>query len=155
ALLDAVYDSAPIGLAFIDRDLRFQRVNPRLAEMNGRPPDEHIGKRPDELLNDVEGLQDILDSWQAVIDTGQPALDVEVHGETPAQPGVQRSWSENFYPVRVDGKIVGLGAVVEETTARQRAQEALATSEARFRALMELGPIGIALAETDGRVLLA
>jgi hypothetical protein len=37
ALVDAIFTSAPIGLAFVDRQLRFQRINARLAEMNGLP----------------------------------------------------------------------------------------------------------------------
>jgi PAS domain S-box-containing protein len=155
ALLDAISDSAPIGLAFLDRDLRFRRINARLAEMNGLPAAAHIGKRADEFLPGVEGLSEIVRRWEGILATGEPWLDVEVLGETPAQPGMTRSWSENFFPVRVDGKIVGIGTVVEDTTERRLAQEALAASEARFRALIELGPVGIALSEQDGRILLA
>src|SRR5690606_7082712 len=33
ALLDAIFAAAPIGLGFWDRDLRFRRINERLAEM--------------------------------------------------------------------------------------------------------------------------
>jgi PAS domain S-box-containing protein len=155
ALLDALSESAPVGLAFVDRDLRFRRINRRLAEMNGVPAADHIGKRADEVLPGMRGITEILDRWRDILRTGEPWLDVDVRGETPAEPGVTRSWSENFFPVRVEGEIVGLGAVVEDTTARRQAQEALAASEARFRALIELSPIGIALCEPDGRIDLA
>jgi PAS domain S-box-containing protein len=50
ALLDALSQSAPVGLAFLDSELRFQRINSRPATMNGLSPEAHIGKRPDELL---------------------------------------------------------------------------------------------------------
>ncbi|MFN8559177.1 MAG: PAS domain-containing protein [Dehalococcoidia bacterium] len=33
---------APVGLAFCDRDLRYRRVNPALARMNGLPRRAHI-----------------------------------------------------------------------------------------------------------------
>src|SRR5262245_41893444 len=56
ALIDALYAGAPIGLAFLDRDLRFRQINARLAEMNGLPVADHIGKRPDELLGKLEGM---------------------------------------------------------------------------------------------------
>src|SRR5262249_39658230 len=46
ALLDALGSCAPVGLAFLDRELRFQRVNPVLAEMNGLSVEAHLGKRP-------------------------------------------------------------------------------------------------------------
>jgi len=155
ALVDAISNSSPVGMAFVDRELRFQRVNARLAEMNGVPADEHIGKRPDELLPGVEGMQELLAGLEKVLQTGEPWLDVELRGQTPADPGVVRSWSGNYFPVRVDGEIVGLGAVVQETTMQRQAQAALAASEARFRSLIELGPIGIALSEPDGKILLA
>ena len=155
AVLDAMSDSAPIGLAFLDRDLRFRRINSRLAEMNGLPAADHIGKRADEVLPGVEGLAEIVRRWEEILKTGEPWLDVDVLGETPAQPGVPRSWSEHFFPVRVEGEIVGLGVVVEDTTERRQVQDELAASEARFRALIELGPVGIALSEQDGTVLLA
>src|SRR5262249_24529019 len=102
ALLDAISDSAPIGLAFLDRDLRYRRINPRLAEMNGLPAADHIGKRPDEVLPGVEGIASIVDRWREILRTGEPWLDVEVRGTTAAEPGVIRSWSENFFPVRVE-----------------------------------------------------
>ena len=35
-LLDTVFATAPVGLAFVDRDLRFVRVNEALAAINGR-----------------------------------------------------------------------------------------------------------------------
>lgn len=155
ALLDAIFESAPIGLAFVDRDLRFRRINSRLAEMNGLSAQEHIGRRPDELLLGVPGLDLILERWTRVIGTGEPWLNVELRGETPAQPGVLRSWSENFFPVRVGNGIVGLGAVIEETTARDRARDALIASETRFRSLIELGPVGMLIGDPDGRIVLA
>ena len=38
AELDAVFRESPLGLAFVDLDLRFLRVNEALARMNRRPP---------------------------------------------------------------------------------------------------------------------
>src|SRR5579883_496261 len=44
AEIEAIYESAPIGLCVFDSDLRCVRINRRLAEMNGLSPEEHIGK---------------------------------------------------------------------------------------------------------------
>ena len=35
ALLDAIFQTAPVGLAYLDRELRYVRVNPALAAMDG------------------------------------------------------------------------------------------------------------------------
>ena len=43
--LDALYSHAPVGLALLDRDLRFVRVNEALARINGAPAAEHRAGR--------------------------------------------------------------------------------------------------------------
>jgi PAS domain-containing protein len=82
--LEAIYQSAPVGLCVLDRDLRWVRLNDRLAEMNGYPAEAHIGKTPRELLPDIgEAAEEAL---RAIIRTGEPRPDFEISGETPAQP---------------------------------------------------------------------
>jgi PAS domain-containing protein len=42
ALLDALVSTAPAGIVFLDRDLRYVRINQELADMNGVPVEAHI-----------------------------------------------------------------------------------------------------------------
>lgn len=137
AALDALFDAAPLGLGIWDRELRFVRVNASLAQMNGLPPEAHIGFTPRELLPDIAGIDALMERWRAIIATGEPWLDVEVHGGTPANSDKQRSWREHFFPIRSTDQVVGIGAVVEETTERDRVEAALRASEARFREFAE------------------
>src|SRR4051812_12928934 len=44
AMLDALLEHAPLGVALLDADLRFMRVNPALAAMNGLTPEAHVGR---------------------------------------------------------------------------------------------------------------
>ena len=44
AELEALYSSAPLGLAMLDKDLRFVRANEALATINGMPAADHIGR---------------------------------------------------------------------------------------------------------------
>ena len=139
ALLNTLFESAPIGLAYFDRDLRFVRVNDALAEINGVPAEDHLGRTVPEVLPDVDPA--IVDQFRHVIETGEPITGFEVHGQTPAQPGVERIWLEGFYPVRGgDGEILGLGAVVLDITDRKRAaaeREHALTAEREARAAAE------------------
>jgi PAS domain S-box-containing protein len=137
AALDALFDAAPLGLGIWDRELRFVRVNASLAQMNGLPPEAHIGFTPRELLPDIAGIDALMERWRAIIATGEPWLDVEVHGGTPANSDKQRSWREHFFPIHSGDQVVGIGAVVEETTERDRVEAALRASEARFREFAE------------------
>src|SRR5204863_138154 len=81
ALLDAVFANAPVGLGFLDTQLRYVRLNRKLAEINGRAIDEHLGHRVDEVLAGELGVQ-VAHDCLSVIESGEPLLDLEVNGET-------------------------------------------------------------------------
>ena len=78
--LQTLYNSAPIGLALFDRELRFQRVNAVLAEINGRPVAEHLGKLAWEIIPDLRTSAEPL--MQKVIATGEP-LTPNSHSKMP------------------------------------------------------------------------
>jgi hypothetical protein len=42
AELAAIYEAAPVGLAFVDRSLRYIRINARLAAIHHVPPADHL-----------------------------------------------------------------------------------------------------------------
>jgi PAS domain S-box-containing protein len=48
--IDAIYSQTPIGLVFLDKDLRFVRINEYLAKINGLPVADHIGRKVSEVL---------------------------------------------------------------------------------------------------------
>jgi PAS domain S-box-containing protein len=154
ALLDTLFAKAPVGLSFWDRELRFVRVNERLAEINGLPVEAHIGKTPAELFPGIVDIEDIMARWRRILATGDPWLDVEVKGETPAVPGHIRYWNENFFPVRVGREIVGIGAVVEEITTKKQAEaeirqlnESLSKRVGELQTLLDVAPISLGIAE--------
>ncbi|MEN6497104.1 MAG: PAS domain-containing protein [Thermoguttaceae bacterium] len=137
AELNAIYDNAPIGLSVMDTDLRWLRINRRLAEMNGIPPEQHIGRSVRDLLPDLADQAEAM--LRQVLQTGQPVLDLEIVGETPAQPGSRRTWRESFLPLRdAEGRIIGLNVVCEDITDRKRTEEALHKTLARLQILSEV-----------------
>jgi PAS domain S-box-containing protein len=124
ARLNLLMNTAPVGLAFWDTELRYVRINERLAEINGRSVAGHLGCSVREVL---PALADTLEPiFRRVLETGQPVRDLEVTGETSAAPGVQRHWLASYYRVLdVDGPALGLAGVVVEITDRKRAEEEL------------------------------
>jgi PAS domain S-box-containing protein len=122
ALLDGMLGAAPIGIAFLDHELRYRRVNEALSAINGLPAAAHLGKRVVELLPGLpsEALEG---AWRRVMETGEPLFDFEVTGTTPATGSDRRTWRETFYPVRVHGKIIGVGTIVRDVTPEKRADE--------------------------------
>jgi PAS domain S-box-containing protein len=121
--IKALYQNAPVGLALLDRDLKFVRINEALARLNGLSVDEHIGRFAFDI---VPALRDIAEPlFRKVLETGRPVTDVEIEAETPHAPGVQRSWVEQFYPIKDDaGAVTGIGVVCEEVTEHRRVERA-------------------------------
>ncbi|NTU79161.1 MAG: PAS domain-containing protein [Chloroflexales bacterium] len=124
ALLDTLINSAPIGVALLDHELRFLRINAHLAELNGLPVEAHLGRTFREVLPELAAAAEPL--LRQVLATGAPILDLELVGETPAQPGKTRIWRESFYPVRsLDGRLFGVGAIAREITEFRRLRQTI------------------------------
>lgn len=134
AQLESLFANAPVGLGFLDREHRYLRLNERLAEINGLPPEAHIGRRVSDVLPASAQILDPI--LEEVFRTGKPVVR-EVAGETPKEPGVTRHWLTGFFPVfSGDSWPSAVGAYIIEVTDRIRAENALRHSEERFRAFV-------------------
>ena len=131
--IQAIYDTAPVGLCVIDRDLRFLRINERMAEINGLPAGDHIGRRVRDIL---PGLVEPAEAALAqILATGEALRGIEIVGETLAQPGVTRVWIEEWRPLRdAAGEIYAVSVVAEEVTQKRQAEAAIFAAAAQFRA---------------------
>jgi PAS domain S-box-containing protein len=129
ALLETLLKSAPVGLAFVDRDFRFVRINDALAEMNGLPASEHLGRSVSEIIPQLWPRLET--HYLGVLRTGEAVRGVELTGETNAQPGVQRHWVVNYYPVQVEdeGHVIGVGVVAADVTENVQLESHLRQSQ--------------------------
>ena len=148
--IEALYAAGPVAMALVDADLRYLRINARMAGMHGRTVADSLGRKVPEI---VPGLWPQLEpSYRQVIERRQPVHDLEVRGVTDAQPGVERTWLASYDPVcDADGRFIGVSVFVMETTATKRAEEALRRSERIYRAIGESMDYGVWTATPDGR----
>ena len=134
--LNSFFTRAPAGLVLLDAGLRYVQINDTVAEMNGVPVKDHLGKTVLEVLPKLAPVVEPI--LRKVLMTGVSVLNVEISGETPAQPGVLRHWMESFFPILgADGRPESIGVILVEITGRKNTEEGLRESERRFRELAE------------------
>lgn len=121
ALLDTLSAKAPIGLAFVDKEFRFQRVNEMLAEINGKPIAAHIGQSVANLFPNA--WPSVRAHYQHAL-AGKPVVNVESSSHD-AHSGAIHHWLNSYYPVTVDDEIIGIGLVAVEVTSQKRIEQAL------------------------------
>lgn len=95
AEIEGIYATAPVGLCFLDRDLRFVRINRRLAEIHGVPVEAHIGRDIQEVVPEVGRA--IIPLLRRVIVSGEPILEKEISGTTPNGSQTQRVLLASFF----------------------------------------------------------
>jgi PAS domain S-box-containing protein len=138
AELEAVYGGAPVGLAFVGADLRYVRVNDRLAALNGVPADAHVGRTPSDVTPALAPFLEPL--LRGVLATGTPVRGLEFNTEAPGEPGAVRDWLLDYHPAfDRAGTVVGVTCSVAEITALKRAEtsaRAALRREARLLAQM-------------------
>jgi PAS domain S-box-containing protein len=121
--LRGLHDTIPVGLALLDRDLRFLSVNTKLAGVAGVPGTDHIGRRPSDVLPSSIAAP-IEDAHGRVLATGRPVIEVPLSGEAPGAVRNTRHLLASCHPVRDgEGRIAGVSMVLQDVTERVRAEK--------------------------------
>jgi PAS domain S-box-containing protein len=152
AEIEAIYKTAPVGLCFIDTDLKFVRINEHLAQINGLPVSEHIGRTLRDILPEIAELFEPL--YRRAIESGEPIFNLELRGTNVAQPGVARDWSISLYPQKdTDDRLLGINVTVQEITERKRAEASLRESEEFKQRMLESSRDCIKVLDLEARLL--
>ncbi|WP_225805602.1 PAS domain-containing protein, partial [Streptomyces sp. NK15101] len=137
AVWDGLFARSPVGIALLDTQLRFLRVNPALEKMNGLSESAHTGKRLSQLLPEVNA-HDMEKAMRHVLEDGHPLLDRRRIGRTPADPEQDRVWSCSY--VRVEdpaGRPIGVIASLLDITDQSRAHTEAEAGRRRLALLSE------------------
>ncbi len=121
AVLETLIAHAPVGVAYVDAECRFMRVNETLSAVHGHTPAELQGRKVEEISPGLWGR--IAPVYERVMQ-GEVILDEEVSlGAMP--DGFPRTFLASHYPIRVDGEIIGVGVLVKDVTEARRTEHAL------------------------------
>jgi len=151
AQLQAIYDGAPVGLCFLDRNLRYVSINRRLAAMNGSPVESYLGRTVQEMIPTV---------FPAIESYVHRALQGEVIEEVefnrPANgPGTVDATNLVSYQPAFDeaGEVIGLSVAVVDITERKRVEQELIDSEDHLRYMANLNSSAQWSMDSQGNVL--
>jgi diguanylate cyclase (GGDEF)-like protein/PAS domain S-box-containing protein len=140
AIPEYAFDEAAIGMTITGLDGRFQRVNRAFAAMVGREQDDLVGV----AVRDITHPED---------------ADDDLAGGTERRyirPDGTIVWARlETKLIAVDGEPSHYLSQMLDISDRKRFEEALATSEERFRSLSAAAPNGIYALDLEGRLLYA
>ncbi|MER7466148.1 SpoIIE family protein phosphatase [Streptomyces sp. NPDC097981] len=119
--LDALFETCPIGLVMLDEELRYVHLNQALADMDGVPLDEHLGRPVADIMITSDGgeYQRML---RAVAEGGGPVIGTLVGLRTPGHPDRDQVRSVSFFPLSGAGDTRrGVGGLLLDVTDREQA----------------------------------
>jgi PAS domain S-box-containing protein len=138
AQLQAIYNGAPVGLCFLDRNLRYVSLNQRLADLNGAPVAAHIGRKVSEM---IPAFFPVVEPyiWRAM--KGETISEVEVT-KPPAKPGdPPTTLLLNYQPAFDEAhEVIGVSVAIVDISQRKNAELSLHEIQEHYHHLVELNP---------------
>ena len=148
---DPISHSLPALISYVGRDLLYQTCNDAYLKWFNLSREEIIGKSVWEVLGE--------EAWAEVrphMEAGFAGQTVEYETELNYQRCGKR-WIHAVYTPHRDAldQVVGLVVMVNDITARKRAEEALREGDERFRAVANQATVGVARSDFAGRFTFA
>ncbi|HEV2575914.1 MAG TPA: EAL domain-containing protein [Acidobacteriaceae bacterium] len=149
--LRAIYDGAPVGLGFVNTQLRYVNLNQRLAQSNNKPIESHLGRKVSEVLSPELYAQ--VEPFLHRALQGESLRNIEF-SSTPIAGEPARTLMVCYEPVRDEaGEILGVCISVADISALKQKEQALRESEDHYRHTVELNPQIPWVADPDGNVI--
>ena len=144
--LKLIYDTAPIGLAFLTPECRYVLINQRLTEICGFSVSDHVGRSVRETVPQVaDQVERIV---QTIVATGDPVVDVEINGQRT--DNADRFWNTHWHPLLdTGGRVIGINVAAEEITERKKVQASLLANERHLRELADALSVRVAIQDRE------
>ncbi len=146
---ETLCENAPFAMVMIAEDGTFQYANPKFKELFGYDLSEVPNGRswfrkafPNDAYRD-----EVITTWMTDLNVSKPGEQRPRIFSATCKDGTEKII--HFRPVQLE---IGVHLVsFEDITHRTKAEEDLRNSEERYRAIFNNAPIGIVLADSDGR----
>jgi len=119
--IETLYKTAPVGMALVDRNQRFLKINQHFADLTGRPIEDHIGR----TLRDIaltlaermdRPVEEVLEKERAI---------VNVEARVSVTGGVWQDFLIDFYPYQEEGRTIAVGILIKDVSELRRLEREL------------------------------
>jgi two-component system sensor histidine kinase/response regulator len=148
--LETLYATAPVGLNYVDAELRVVRINDYLAALNAQKVVAHLGRHIADMIPDDEVRNAVLADYRTVLATGRPLTGIQRSGYPAASPDQLCHWVVSYYPqFGTDGKIIGINGLLLDVTDFKRVEAELQRSRQLLSSVVENVPAMIFLKRAE------
>jgi PAS domain S-box-containing protein len=138
AQLETLYATAPVGLSYVDSELRVIRINDYLAALNRQPVVAHLGRHVADMIADADVRRSVLADYRTVLDTGRPLTGQPRSGYPAASPDQLCHWVVSYYPqFGIDGRIIAITGLLLDVTEQKRVEAELRQSRQLLSSVVE------------------
>ena len=132
AQINGFFSSAPIGMGIVNSQLRYERVNQVLADINKTSIREHLGRTIQEILPSLSLY--VKDFFCEVLETGKPLLNKEISTISLNQTEGTQTWLASYFPIfDINNVPTCVGFVVIEISDRKKAESDMQYAESLLR----------------------
>ncbi len=149
-LLERIFSTTHMLVAYLDKDFNFVRVNRAYADAENHEPEYYVGKnflalRPGKEIEEI---------FRKIVVSGEPYQAFERSFDHKEQTDEEtRFWDWSLLPVKeADGSLSGLILTLVDVTQRKKAEDSLKRAGAYNRSLIEASLDPLVTIDPDGKI---
>ncbi len=114
--IETLYKTAPVGMALVDRNGRYLKINQRFADLNGASIESHLGRSVEEMAPNLfermeQPIKEVFAQNREVVNL---EVTIRVGGEA------FHDFLVDIYPYEQEGRVTAVGIVLKDVTELRR-----------------------------------
>ncbi len=119
--IETLYKTAPVGMALVDRNRRFLKINQHFAQLNGEPVERQIGRTLRDVLPSLSEKMD-----RPIAEVFEQAKEIaNLEATVRMNAGAAQDFLIDLYPYEEDGRVTAVGIILKDVTELRRLEKEL------------------------------